>query len=83
MNEQIPIELQDFEFPDMTNNQINIWKLKDELNDTRRWIRENAVNEESEEEQEQDPLSPTCLHEKTYTDRWGYKRCNKCKKTVA
>lgn len=48
MNDEIPVELQDFDFPELTNNQQNIWRLRDELNATRRWIRENAVSEGSD-----------------------------------
>lgn len=52
MNEDIPIELQDFDFPELTNNQVNIWRLRDELNATRRWLRENTVDVDEEEMQE-------------------------------
>lgn len=51
MNE-IPVELQDFDFAEIGNNQQNIWRLRDELNATRRWLRENTVNEEKDEEEE-------------------------------
>lgn len=42
-------EITDFDFPEIGNNQQNIWRLRDELNATRRWIREHVVFEEEEE----------------------------------
>jgi hypothetical protein len=52
MTEETPLELRDFDFPEIGNNQQNIWRLRDELNATRRWIRENTVTPEYEEEEE-------------------------------
>lgn len=40
------IELEDFDFAEVGNNQQNIWRLRDELNATRRWLRANTVFEE-------------------------------------
>lgn len=48
MNDEIPSELRDFDFAEIGNNQQNIWRLRDELNATRRWLRENTVNPEEE-----------------------------------
>lgn len=78
MNDEIPKELQDFEFPELTNNQLNIWRLRDELNATRKWIRENAVSE-VEEEEEEVPLSPTCTHPNSYQLKPGMMKCKDCK----
>jgi len=50
MNEEIPKELQDFDFAEIGNNQQNIWRLRDELNATRRWLRENTVDVEEDED---------------------------------
>ena len=47
MNE-IPEELQDVSFEELTNNQQNIWKLLDSLNATRKWIRENIVYQDND-----------------------------------
>ena len=52
MNQEIPPALQDFDFAEIGNNQQNIWRLRDELNATRRWLRENTVNIEEEDESE-------------------------------
>lgn len=72
MNQEIPPELQDFNFAEIGNNQQNIWRLRDELNATRRWLRENTVSEEEETEVE-------CTHENSYQMKPGLMRCKDCK----
>lgn len=75
MIEDIPVEIKDFDFPEMTNNQVNIWRLRDELNATRRWIRENAVTPDEDFEEEE----ILCLHTNSYQMRPGLMRCKDCK----
>lgn len=55
MNDDIPKELQDFDFNEIGNNQQNIWRLRDELNATRRWLRENTVTPEGGPSFEEEP----------------------------
>lgn len=46
--------LEDVSFPELTNNQQNVWLLRDELNATRRWIKDHVVFEEDMEEDPED-----------------------------
>ncbi len=86
MNDEIPVELQDIDFQELTNNQQNIWKLKDELNATRRWIRENAVSPETLAQEEaiqkinHAVFGDSCTHENSYQMKPGLMRCKDCKK---
>ncbi len=73
MSEEIPAELQDIEFAELTNNQQNIWRIRDELNATRKWIRENAVTPTDDFQEE------ACTHENSYQMRPGLMRCKDCK----
>lgn len=79
MNDEIPVELQDFSFDELTNNQQNIWRLRDELNATRRWIRENTVTPE-EEPEESVGEEGECTHENSYQMRPGLMKCKDCGK---
>lgn len=44
--------LEDFSFPETSSTQHNLDLLKDELNETRRWMREHVVFEDEEGESE-------------------------------
>lgn len=82
MNDDIPVEIQDFDFPEMTNNQVNIWRLRDELNATRKWLRENTVDSDTEEvEVLTDDLEAECDHTDSYPlNRHNLWRCRTCRK---
>lgn len=82
MNDEIPPELQDLNFPEIGNNQQNIWMLRDGLNATRKWLRENTVTPD-ENTSDFGTISmleqAVCLHENSYQMRPGLMRCKDCK----
>lgn len=87
MNEEIPRELQDFDFAEIGNNQQNIWRLRDELNATRRWLRQNTVSPEEEvatqvtsENISLETKYGDCAHLNSYQMRPGLMKCKDCKK---
>jgi len=82
MSEEVPKELQDFDFAEIGNNQQNIWRLRDELNATRRWIRENTVTPEENDEEgyfNPDDYITSCQHGNSYQMRPGLMKCKDCK----